>query len=445
MTRIKIAFVLLLVILSGSWLMADSLIPEPFNYFSFRTVFVQFSGVLGIAMMSAAMVLALRPAWLEPYLGGLDKSYRLHKWLGVGALTITVLHWWWARGTKWMVGWGWLERPERKPRGTEESLPWLQQWFQDQRGLAESLGEWAFYIAVLLIVLALIKRFPYRLFQKTHKLIAVAYLVLVYHSIVLTSFNYWAQPVGWLLSVLMLAGTVAALLVLAGKVGDKRKVPGEIKSLEYYPALHVMEGTIKLQPGWPGHRPGQFAFVTSDHNEGAHPYTIASAWDERDGCLVFIVKELGDHTSRLKQKLRVGLPVSVEGPYGYFDFEDDKPCQIWIGAGIGITPFIARMKLLARQPGHMHIDFFHTTRDFEQAAIDKLIKDAEAAKITLHMHVSGQDPRLNGQLLRKTVPHWREASVWFCGPSGFGKMLRADLVANGLSAYDFHQELFEMR
>lgn len=344
-----------------------------------------------------------------------------------------------------MVGWGWLERPERKSGGTEDSLPWLQQWFQDQRGLAESLGEWAFYAAVLLIVLALIKRFPYRLFQKTHKLIAVAYLVLVYHSIVLTSFNYWTQPIGWLLSILMLGGTISALVVLTGKVGDKRKVPGEIDSLEYYPALHVIEGSIKMQPGWPGHKPGQFAFVTSDHNEGAHPYTIASAWDESDGCLVFIVKELGDHTSRLRQKLRVGMPVSVEGPYGYFDFEDDKLHQIWIGAGIGITPFIARMKFLAKQPGTKHIVLFHTTREFEQAAIDKLIRDAEAARITLRVHVSGRDPRLSAELLRETVPHWRESSVWFCGPSGFGKKLREDLLVNGLTAHDFHQELFEMR
>jgi predicted ferric reductase len=32
--------------------------------------------------------------------------YRLHKWLGIAALAAGVLHWWWAKGTKWMVGWG---------------------------------------------------------------------------------------------------------------------------------------------------------------------------------------------------------------------------------------------------------------------------------------------------------------------------------------------------
>jgi len=165
-----------------------------------------------------------------------------------------------------------------------------------------------------------------------------------------------------------------------------------------------MEGAIQLQAGWPGHKPGQ-----------------------------------------LKTRLQLGLPVSMEGPYGCFDFADDKPRQIWIGAGIGITPFIARLKSLAQQPGEQQIDLFHSTRDFDQAAIDKLTADAAAANVSLHLHVSERAPRISGKLIRETVPEWAAASVWFCGPAGFGAALRQDLVANGLAAADFHQELFEMR
>ena len=32
----------------------------------------------------------------------------------IGSLVVAVLHWWWAQGTKWMVGWGWLQRPVRR-------------------------------------------------------------------------------------------------------------------------------------------------------------------------------------------------------------------------------------------------------------------------------------------------------------------------------------------
>ncbi|MBS0309082.1 MAG: ferric reductase-like transmembrane domain-containing protein [Proteobacteria bacterium] len=444
MTRIKVSLLTILFLLTALWLVADTLLPEPFTYFSFRTVFMQYSGVLGIGLMSVAMLLALRPKWLEPHLDGLDKMYRLHKWLGIAALVVAITHWWWAKGTKWMVGWGWLEKPARKPVAGE-TLGVIESWLRNQRGLAESVGEWAFYAAVVLIVLALVKRFPYHWFAKIHKWIALAYLALVYHALVLTKTEYWTQPVGGLLAVLLLGGSVAAMLTLAGRIGTGRKVSGMIAELTDFPALRVLETVVVLEDNWRGHTAGQFAFVTTEKGEGAHPYTIASAWNPADRRLVFITKALGDHTSRLRERLKIGMPVMVEGPYGCFDFEDAQPHQIWVGAGIGITPFIARMKQRAAMQDAKTIDLFHPTADFEQAAIDRLTADAKAAGVRLHLLVDGKDGRLNGERIRAAVPEWQSASIWFCGPPGFGQALRKDFLAHDLPTGRFHQELFQMR
>lgn len=444
MNKIKFSFVLFLLILNALWLLADSLLPNPFTYFSFRSVFVQYTGVIGIGVMSVAMLLAIRPLWLERPLKGLDKMYRLHKWLGITGLVFAMTHWWFAKGTKWMVGWGWLEKPERRPRG-EQVLPSIEQWFRSQRGLAESVGEWAFYAAVILIALALIKRFPYHLFRKTHHLIAVAYLILVFHSIVLTKFAYWTQPIGLVMFTLLISGTVSALLVLTGRVGAGRKVQGEIESLYYYPGVNVVEGTTKVNGHWPGHKPGQFAFVTSNQREGAHPYTIASAWNAKDPKLTFISKGLGDWTKQLSHRLKVGMPVSIEGPYGCFDFDDQQSHQIWIGAGIGITPFIARMQHLTHTPDGKQIDLFHPTTDVDQAALAKLKADAKAAGINLHLVLTLEYGRLTPKQIRDVVTDWQSVSIWYCGPHTFGNSLRKDFVRHGLAAKNFHQELFEMR
>jgi predicted ferric reductase len=268
---------------------------------------------------------------------------------------------------------------------------------------------------------------------------------LAYHTVVLTKIDYWRQPVGWMLAVLLLIGSVAAVLSLMGRIGADRKVRGSIVSIIDYPALRVLETTIVLEAGWRGHAAGQFAFVTSDMKEGAHPYTIASAWNPTDQRLTFITKALGDHTSRLRERLKTGMPVTVEGPYGCFDFEDKQPRQIWVGAGIGITPFVARLKHRATTPDAKAIDLFHPTADFEQAAIDRLTADAAAAGVRLHLLVDGKDGRLNGELIRTAVPDWRSASFWFCGPPGFGQALREDFSAHGLPPERFHQELFQMR
>ena len=444
MKRIHWSFWGLLLALTGLWLLADTLWPAQPGLFAMRRGWVQYSGVLAMAMMSVAMVLAVRPVWLERHLDGLDKMYRLHKWLGIGALVLAAVHWLWAKGAKWAVDWGWLQRPQRGPRAEFTGLEGL---LRGWRPAAEGLGEWAFYAAVVLIVLALIHRFPYRLFAKTHKLLAVAYLVLVFHTAVLTKIDYWAQPVGWVQAVLLVAGTVSAVIVLLGRIGARRTAHGTIESLERFPTLHMLETTLLLDERWAGHQPGQFAFLTSSAAEGAHPYTIASAWNPQDRRISFVTKALGDHTGTLHERLRVGDRVKIEGPYGHFTFEGDAPQQIWIGAGIGITPFIARMKHLAQAGarGPTVVDLFHPTAAIDPAALQKLQANARAAGVRLHLLVDGQDERLTGERLRQMVPGWKNASVWFCGPAGFGQALRADLTAQGLPDDAFHQELFQMR
>ena len=444
MKNIKIVFVVSLLLLTTLWILADTFIPSPFTYFSFRSVFLQYSGLIGIAAMSLSMLLATRVKWLERPLNGLDKMYRLHKWLGMTGLVLSVLHWWWAQGTKWMVGWGWLDKPEKKGPNAD-TLTTFQQWLLDQRSWAESIGEWAFYLAVILIILALLKSFPYHLFIKTHKWLAIVYLLLAYHSMVLAKYDYWSQPVGWLLMLLLGAGSISALVVLAGRIGHSRKVQGEIVSLTSYPGVRVIASTIKLHAGWSGHRPGQFAFVSSKKSEGAHPYTIASAWSEQESTVTFVVKELGDWTGQLSQWLKVGMPVSVEGPYGCFDFKDKNERQIWIGAGIGVTPFIAKMQHLSNARGNREVDFFHVTADFDQAAIDKLQETAKKANIRLHITVTPKDGRLTPEQIRNIVPDWQSASFWFCGPSEFGIALQKNFVEHGLAPSDYHQELFSMR
>lgn len=444
MRKIKMSLLLVIVVTTILWLMADSLWPQPFTYFSFRKVFIQYTGVLTMAFMGIAMLLSLRWRWVEHCLGGLDKGYRLHKWLGIAALITATLHWWWAQGTKWMVGWGWLEKPVRHGGGQQQRTG-FEQWFHDQRGLAESVGEWAFYIIAVLLLMALIKRVPYHYFRKFHRLIPVLYLAFIYHTVILLDSSYWSQAVGWFSGLLLLAGGWAAFVALTGKIAANKQVQGEVIECINYQQLKVMEMRIKLEPGWPGHSDGQFAFLTSDHLGGAHPFTIASSWQPESRCITLIIKVLGDHTRKLMNELKTGAQVKVEGPYGCFDFADRPQKQIWVGAGIGITPFIARMKKLAQTNEQVSVDLFHPTRDFQQEAIDKLKADAKAAGIRLHLITAEMDKRVDADMLCRTVKDWNDASIWFCGPQQFGQQLRSDMLKRGFSGKHFHQEMFEFR
>ena len=99
------------------WWLSDTAVFDKLpTFFAVRDVFLQYSGIIAISVMSIAMLLAVRPVALESALGGLDKMYRLHKWLGISALVVSASHWLMVKGPKWAVGWGWLERRVRGPR-----------------------------------------------------------------------------------------------------------------------------------------------------------------------------------------------------------------------------------------------------------------------------------------------------------------------------------------
>ncbi len=441
-----------LIGLSLLWLAADPDVFGATGIFEWRRFMVQYSGVLAIGCMSVAMILALRPRWPERWLGGLDKMYRLHKWLGIGGLILAISHWLWVMGVKWAVGWGLLVKPERGPRIPPENP--VEAFLRQLRDPAEFLGEWSFYLAVLLIAISLFKTIPYRQFLRLHRLLPLAYLVLVFHSVVLTRLSYWITPLGAVLAVMMATGSYAAIVSLRGRIGAARRVQGTIADLQLFPGVQVLRARVDMGPAWPGHQAGQFAFATSNPDEGAHPYTIASSWEANAPQITFFAKALGDHTSRLEQTLKAGQPVTIEGPYGCFTFDDDQPVQIWIGGGVGVTPFIARMQHLATEGATVEgepaatkiIHLFHPTAEVDEAALQNLVDEARAANIHLHILIDSRDGRLTGDRIRQTVPEWRDASFWFCGPPGFGVALRADFAKHGVPVHKrFHQELFSMR
>ena len=170
MKNIQRSLLCILFGLSLLWWLADATewasVP---HFFAWRALLMQWTGVLAIGVMSAAMWLALRPVWLEPWLGGLDKMYRLHKWLGIAGLVLAIGHWLLSEAPKWLIQLGWLTKPTRGPRPALPEDALVQRFLAGQRHLAENIGEWAFYATVLLLTLALLKRFPYRYFFKTHR------------------------------------------------------------------------------------------------------------------------------------------------------------------------------------------------------------------------------------------------------------------------------------
>ncbi|MDI1246218.1 MAG: ferric reductase-like transmembrane domain-containing protein [Rhodoferax sp.] len=400
-----------------------------------RQELLYLSGLLSVAMMSLAMFLATRPVWLEAPLGGMDRIYRSHKWAGILAVGFAALHWLIEMSgdiLKAMIG--------RQGRVPQEIFAGLMDVL---RGLAKDMGEWAIYALLAMLVITLWKRFPYRPWRFLHRAMPVLYLMLAFHAAMLAPSSYWAQPVGALLLVLLSAGVYGAAHALLNRIGKARETPGEIVAVEQL-APDVTTVVCRLNSGWRGHRAGQFAFVTFDDKEGAHPFTIASA-HQGDHLVHFQIKALGDYTRSLARRLQPGQSVRVEGPYGRFDIGRRKPRarQIWIAGGIGVTPFLAWLEAMQATPDKSpEAELHYCTRDqATDAFVPRLLSLCAALpSVRLHIH----DARHGAKLTASALGVSSHTEIWFCGPTGLADALRQGMAALGWRPR-FHQEAFEMR
>ncbi len=405
-----------------------------------RRALIIASGILALWWMSAGMVLAARLPRVEQFFGGLDRLYRLHKHVGIGAGVIVLTHWMLEWLPKNLAKAGLIARPARGPRppkGPEDF--WID--------IAKDVGEWAGYILLALVVIALVRRIPYRYFRWVHKLFPLVFIAGAFHGLMLMPAAFWLQPLGWLTAFMATLGVVPAVMALTGRIGARRRVEATIEAVTRHPD-GVLEIACRPAAAWPGHQSGQCVLADfGPVGEGAHPFTIASAWNPADGRLTLAIKALGDYTRRLPERVAAGQTIRLEGPYGGFTFDAARgeASQVWVAGGIGVTPFMARLRELAARGGtRAPVDFFYSTADARPGFAADLPELCAAAGVRLHCrHTDRHGPLRPDEVASALTPG---RTVWFCGPAAWGESLARSLMAAGLIEPEgFHRELFDFR
>ncbi len=309
--------------MSAFWFAMEPQLFASSDVFEWRSAMIQYSGILSLMLMSITMVLAMRLPMVENWLKGMDKAYRVHKWLGIGGVAMGVTHWLWYQIPKSLVTSGVLDKPVRHDgSGTQAVLTGWELWVNELRGIAQSIGEWGFYLLLVLLVVSLWAAVKYKPFKLSHRLMSVAYLFIAFHSVILLKRAYWGEPIYYLTVAFALVGSIAAIYSLLGLVGRRNRHSSTIASTRYFPQAEVMELVLKPDASWQGHKAGQFAYLRFG-NEDPHPFTIVSGSEDSE--LRFLIKELGDFTNGLYERVKAGDAVTVEGPYGRLDFDLNKP------------------------------------------------------------------------------------------------------------------------
>ena len=252
-------------------------------------LFSQYIGLVALIAMALGQTISTRWGIVETIFGSLDQSYRIHKWLGIGALVAVLVH---DTIDAEMRGIG-------RPGALED--------------VAETAGEISLYGLLILVLITVATFIPYNLWKFTHRLIGTFFVLGAFHYIFILKPYGNFDPLGIYMLVICTVGTIAYLYTSA---------PRGFRPYRKYKVTSASKAgnalAIDMEPlGKPvKHRAGQFAFfsfVDAGMTE-PHPFTISSTPRE-DGSLRITVAPLGDFTTRLMNRVKAGQDLRVEGPF----------------------------------------------------------------------------------------------------------------------------------
>ncbi len=402
------------------------------NYASATHSLGELFGLIGMTMFALTFILSTRIKWLEDVFGGLDKVYITHGILGGTALIMILFH----------------------------PIFLVLKFVPSEMGLAATYllpsGYWSVNFGIIaligmvaLIFITLFTKMKYHRWKFTHEFLGLMFIFTIFHIFMVRSGiaqdnifdGYYIYAT--VISALGLFGFSYSLFI---KNRLFKNAVYSVKSIQQ--KNDFFEIIISPEHKPLSYKAGQFIFVrfyNENISKEAHPFSIASKSDDSE--IAIVAKKLGDYTSRLGN-LKTGDKVSVEGPYGRFNFKKfPKSSQVWIAGGIGITPFIGMSQDVTDSSFEGDVTLFYSVK-----SEDDLIGDSIFNEISKKTHkfkyvpwVSNVLGRINAKIIFDKSGKFRNKEFFLCGPTGFKQGIIESLIKNGVSKHHIHEEVFDFR
>jgi predicted ferric reductase len=441
----------LLLWLGSKWYYGDWFV-NPYKYVA------KTASLSATVLMCWSVLLSTRWPVLENYFGGLDKVYQVHKRLGRVAFGVILLH-------------PLFLALDRFPH----MLKLLHAlWFQRPAGSRYLWGQNVGVLALLgmaaLLTVTLWFKIPYHLWKRSHEWFGLV-LALVAVHIVLVEADIAAYPLlrvwmmGWLLLALLSFGYI--------RFGYRHWGPRFAYQVAEIERIgDVLEITFRPQAAKMDFKPSQFVYLVTQARglpPEAHPYSIACGYNV-DASLKLGIKKVGDYTRQL-DRLAPGDAVTLYGPYGRFSekFLSAARHCVFIGGGIGITPFIGMWHValhsedrrdphdLPQPLEHLHpemvktwksplVSLFYICRTAAEASFDDDIQ-REIARSEFHgfqafearghhyeLYLTAARGRISAEYIDQQVAGGgRDKYIFMCGPSAMVNALRTQFLRLGVA------------
>lgn len=379
-------------------------------------------GWLGSGLIAASLLLMVREPGLAAWFGDLERMYRWHHGMGTLGYAVLLAH---------PVVLAAASLPAGPAAAWRVLSPAAQSW--------HTLLGWLALLALMAGLGATFAvRLRYSLWRPLHATLGIGVLLGLAHAVAIDGVT--AK------SMLAVAAAVIALgwrATRADRGGGA--CPYEVSAVDH-PAPLTTEVTLRPLAAPITVAPGQFvmaAFFDGPHFRGCgeyHPYTVSAV--APGGTLALGIKALGDCTRNI-QSIRTGVAARVQGAYGSFLLNRAEAPELWIAAGIGVTPFLA---LLRAQPVTRSTEFFYAFRSAENAPYLAELAGLAAAQPRLHAHfLAMQEDTEPLYALLARVSDLTDREVYMCGPPPLVDALGDWLRRRGVPPQHVHHERFDFR
>lgn len=392
------------------------------------------TGVAGLSMLLLAAILSARVPGFDRPFGGLTRLWQTHHLLGAWSLILLLLH---------PLLLAFSAAGASVSAAANTLFPPLS-----------DLGSWSGWAALVLMMIFLAPSFSffghprYERWKKVHRLAGPAVALALLHNFWLSrGLPQWLDIALWSTLALLAVGAVGWRFVFSRRIGRLEYTVSEVAAA----TNNVVELSLAPQGRALRHDAGNFIYLTLEDESleagrgEEHPYTLSSSPDEDH--LRVAIKALGD-ASRAAQTVRPGTRARVEGPYGRFFLSPDKvgEPELWVAGGIGVTPFLARMRHLVRRGESADARLIFCVQDPPREIFSEELREL-AGKIEgfeFHIHYFYREGPVSMDYLHETCPDFAQRMVYICGPEPLNALIRQHAARAGIPASRIHTEEFQL-